>query len=89
MNKSIPTATRTSFFASTAVAIPFLLAGWSIDYFFKAFSRVKQHFRKLEIGSGVVLVGVGMLLVTDSLTALNSQFSFLNDFINQAEEALR
>ena len=74
---------------SAGLAIPFLLAGWSIDYFFKAFARIKQHFRKLEIGSGLVLIGVGLLLVTDQLTALNSQFSFMTDFINRAEQALQ
>ncbi len=74
---------------SAGLAIPFLLAGWSIDYFFQAFSRIKLHFRKLEIGSGLVLVGVGVLLVTDQLTVLNSQFSFMNEFINEAEKALQ
>jgi cytochrome c-type biogenesis protein len=74
---------------SAGLAIPFLLAGWSIDHFFQAFSRIKQHFRKLEIASGLVLVGVGLLLVTNQLTALNSQFGFMNDFITEAEKALQ
>ena len=30
---------------SAGLAIPFLAAGWSIEFFFKAFSRVKHHFR--------------------------------------------
>jgi cytochrome c-type biogenesis protein len=74
---------------SAGLAIPFLLAGWSIEYFFKAFSRVKQHFRKLEVASGLMLMGVGMLLVTDQFTRLNSQFSFLANLVTRAEQALQ
>ncbi|MDH3519463.1 MAG: cytochrome c biogenesis protein CcdA [Myxococcales bacterium] len=74
---------------SAGLAIPFLLAGWSIEVFFEAFDRIKRHFRKLEIGSGLVLVAVGVLLVTGQLSALNSQFTFMNDFINAAERALQ
>lgn len=74
---------------SAGLAIPFLLAGWSIEWFFRAFGQIKQHFRKLEIASGLVLVGVGLLLLTNQFTALNSQFQFLNDFINAAERALQ
>ena len=74
---------------SAGLAIPFLLAGFSIDYFFRAFGRIKQHFRKLEVGSGVVLVGVGLLLVFNQFTWFNSQFGFMTDFINATEEALQ
>jgi cytochrome c-type biogenesis protein len=74
---------------SGGLAVPFLIAGWSIEYFFEAFHRIKHHFRKLEIGSGLVLMAVGFLLVTDQLSVLNSQFSFMGDWINAAEEALQ
>jgi cytochrome c-type biogenesis protein len=73
---------------SAGLAVPFLLAGWSIDWFFRAFSRVKRHFRALEVVSGGVLVGVGLLLVTDRFTVLNGYFCFLTDFITRAEQAL-
>jgi cytochrome c-type biogenesis protein len=74
---------------SAGLGIPFLLAGWSIDYFFRAFSRVKRHFRKLELASGFVLMLVGMLLVTGQFARLNSQFQFLTDLIGAAERALQ
>jgi len=74
---------------SAGLAIPFLAAGWSIEHFFEAFKRVKRHFRKLEIASGVILMGVGVLLVTDRMSALNSRFTFMTDFINAAERALQ
>lgn len=74
---------------SAGLAVPFLLAGWSIEAFFAGFARVKHHFRTLEIGSGIILVGVGGLLLTDRLTWLNSRFSFMSDWVNAAEKALQ
>jgi cytochrome c-type biogenesis protein len=74
---------------SAGLAIPFLLAGWSMNTFFRTFERVRHHFRALEVASGVVLVGVGVLLVTDQFSALNRRFSFMSDFINAAEKALQ
>jgi cytochrome c-type biogenesis protein len=74
---------------SAGLAIPFLLAGWSIEAFFAGFSRVKQHFRKLEIGSGIILVCVGLLLVSDRLSWLNSRFSFMSEWVSAAEKALQ
>lgn len=70
---------------SAGLAIPFLLAGWSIEAFFEGFSKIKQHFRKLELVSGVIMVGVGLLLITDSLSWLNSRFAFMNEWVNAAE----
>ena len=74
---------------SAGLAVPFLLAGWSMEFFLKGFSRVKHHFRALEITSGVILVGVGMLLVADRLSDLNRPFAFMGDWITAAERALR
>lgn len=74
---------------SAGLAVPFLLAGWSMDYFFGAFERIKRHFRKLEIASGLILMGVGFLVVTDRLSTLNSRFSFLADFLAAAERSLQ
>jgi cytochrome c-type biogenesis protein len=74
---------------SAGLAIPFLVAGWSIEYFFRAFGKVKNHFRKLEVGSGVLLMTVGVMLMTDQLTRLNSQFRFLTDWVTAAERVLQ
>jgi cytochrome c-type biogenesis protein len=74
---------------SAGLAVPFLIAGWSMEYFLGAFRRIKIHFRKLEIASGVILMGVGFLVVTDRLSTLNSRFSFLADLLAAAERALQ
>jgi cytochrome c-type biogenesis protein len=74
---------------SAGLGIPFLAAGWSIEFFFRAFSRMKRHFRRLEIGSGIILMAVGGLMATNQFSRLNSQFSFLADFVARAEKALQ
>ncbi|MEE9607225.1 MAG: cytochrome c biogenesis protein CcdA [Myxococcota bacterium] len=74
---------------SAGLAVPFLAAGWSINYFFDAFQRIKVHFRKLEIASGMILVGVGFLLVSGQLSTLNRRFSFMTELLSAAEQALQ
>ena len=74
---------------SAGLAVPFLIAGWSIEHFFEGFRRIKIHFRKLEIASGVILMGVGFLLVTDRLSSLNNHFRFMTDLLTAAEQALQ
>jgi cytochrome c-type biogenesis protein len=74
---------------SAGLAVPFLVAGWSIDHFFTAFARIKKHFRALEIGSGVMLFGVGVMLATNQLGWFNAQFAFLADIVVAAEELLQ
>lgn len=74
---------------SAGLAVPFLVAGWSIEHFFAAFQRIRAHFRKLEIASGLVLVGVGFLLITNQLALLNSRFAFMSHLVSAAEQALQ
>lgn len=73
---------------SAGLGVPFLLAGWSVQAFFRAFGRMKRHLRVVEIVSGTLLVGVGLMIVTNRLTMLNEYFSFLNDFVVAAESWL-
>ena len=74
---------------SAGLAVPFLVAGWSVEHFFAAFARIRRHLRALEVASGVVLMGVGLLLVTDQLSRLNSRFRFMTDWLSAAERALQ
>ena len=70
---------------SLGLGIPFFLAGWSIEWFFESLARIKHHFRKVEIVSGGLLVGLGLLVMTNQLTALNEYFSFLNAVVETME----
>lgn len=73
---------------SLGLGVPFFIAGWSIEFFFRALQRMKSHFRRIEIASGALLVALGVLVVTRRLTVLNEYFSFLNDFVVALEEWL-
>ena len=74
---------------SAGLAVPFLMAGWSIDFFFRALQRMKHHFRAFEVASGAILMGVGVLLMTDRFTMFNRRFQFLNDWVIAAEQMLQ
>ena len=55
---------------SLGLGIPFLLAGLAINQFFSVFDRLKRHMRWIEIASGLLLIGVGLLMFTNNLTML-------------------
>ncbi len=60
---------------SAGLGIPFIAAGLAVNWFFAASARIKKQMRTVEIISGVLLIGVGLLLVTDRLSVLAQWFS--------------
>jgi cytochrome c-type biogenesis protein len=60
---------------SAGLGIPFILSALAVNWFFKAFGRIRTHMRAVEIASGVLLVGVGLLLVTNRLTLIAQWFT--------------
>jgi cytochrome c-type biogenesis protein len=62
---------------SAGLGIPFVLSGLAINSFFAAFGRIRRHMKAVEYVSGALLVGVGLLLVTDRLAVLAQYFSKL------------
>ena len=73
---------------SLGLALPFFLAGWSVELLLASAKRLKRHFRRIEIVSGTLLIALGVLVATNRLTALNSYFFFLNDVVEAAERWL-
>jgi cytochrome c-type biogenesis protein len=65
---------------SLGLAVPFLLTSLGIGEFLKFYSRFKRHMHAIEIGSGVILIALGELLVFDRFTLISSMFSFLSRF---------
>ncbi len=61
-------------FYSAGLAIPFLVTGVAVDTFFKAFDRIKHHFRKIEIGAGVLLIIIGLMMVLNQFELLRAFF---------------
>ena len=62
---------------SLGLGIPFVLSGLAINEFFAAFGRIRRHMKAVEYVSGALLVGVGVLLMTDRLAVLAQYFAKL------------
>jgi cytochrome c-type biogenesis protein len=73
---------------SLGLAVPFFLAGWSVEFLFKSTKRMRRHLHRIEIAAGVLLIALGILVATNRLTALNNYFLFLNDVVEAAERWL-
>jgi len=66
---------------SAGLGIPFLLTSLGLNQFLSFYSRFKRHFHVVEVASGVLVIAVGVLFVTNRMTMLNNWFSFLNRFV--------
>jgi cytochrome c-type biogenesis protein len=65
---------------SLGLAVPFLLTSLGIGEFLKFYSRFKRHMHVVEVGSGVLLIGLGELLVFDRFTVISNWLSSLGRF---------
>jgi cytochrome c-type biogenesis protein len=59
---------------AAGLGIPFLLTAFAWGSAMQWFKRLKPHLRKVELVSGVLLLLMGLLLVTDNFQRLNSIF---------------
>ena len=57
---------------SLGLGIPFLLAGLSVDRFFRLSSQVRKHFRVIEIASGIFMIAIGVMIFFNMLGWLSS-----------------
>ncbi len=55
---------------SAGLGLPFLLAALGVERFLSVSAVLKKHFRAVEITSGVLLIGVGVLILTDEMTVI-------------------
>jgi cytochrome c-type biogenesis protein len=65
---------------SLGLGIPFLLTSLGINKFLFFYSRFKRHFHAVEVMSGVLVITVGLLILTDNLSRFAAWFTFLNRF---------
>jgi cytochrome c-type biogenesis protein len=57
---------------SAGLGVPFLLTALAIDRFFHAFARIRRHYHAIEIVSGLLLVGIGVLILLNRLTLVTN-----------------
>jgi cytochrome c-type biogenesis protein len=56
---------------SAGLGIPFLLTSLAIDRFFLASSRIRRHYKAIEMVAGVLLIALGALIFTNQFTLLS------------------
>src|SRR5437867_4265255 len=61
-----------SAFYSAGLAVPFLITGVAINQFLSFYSRFRQHLHKVEVVSGIILILIGVLVMSNRLTVLAS-----------------
>ncbi len=64
---------------SLGLGIPFLLAALGINRFLTASKGVKKHFHAIEVASGVIVILVGLLMVSNKLSLISSWASRLSN----------
>lgn len=65
---------------SLGLALPFMLAAWGLKHFYRFFDKLKRHMGKINFASGLLLVTIGVLMMTNNLTWLAGKLTFLNQF---------
>lgn len=58
------------FVYSMGLGVPFILTGLGLNAFLRFFARYKRFIRWGEIAAGVLLIGIGLLLVSNRLSLL-------------------
>lgn len=65
---------------SAGLAIPFLLTGLGLSQFLKFYGRFRKHLHAVEVASGILLIGIGVLMAFNKFTVLSGYLTFLNRF---------
>ena len=65
---------------SAGLGLPFLATSLGIGVFLRVFARFKRYLRAVEIASGILLLLIGLLIMTDRLSAFTQSVPFFNRF---------
>jgi cytochrome c-type biogenesis protein len=63
-----------SAFYSAGLAVPFLVTGLTINKFLNFYSKFRKHLHKVEVVSGVILILIGVLVMSNRVTLLSSSW---------------
>src|SRR5215831_212788 len=61
-------------FYSAGLAVPFLLTGLAINQFLGFYSKFRRHLHKVEVVSGIILILIGVLVMSNRVTVLASSW---------------
>lgn len=60
---------------SLGLGIPFIISAVAINSFLSFFQGIVRHMRGLTIGSGILLIIIGVLIFTNSLASISADFT--------------
>lgn len=63
-----------SAFYSAGLAVPFLVTGLGINQFLSFYSKFRRHLHKVEVVSGIILILIGALVMSNRVTLLSSSW---------------
>ena len=75
-----------SAFYAAGLSIPFLLTGLALNQFLGFYSQFRRHLHKVEVVSGLLLIVIGLMVASNSLTWVASVAS---RYLPNAEELVR
>ncbi|HYE16734.1 MAG TPA: cytochrome c biogenesis protein/redoxin [Pyrinomonadaceae bacterium] len=61
-----------SAFYAAGLAVPFLLTGLGINQFLGFYTRFRRHLHKVEVFSGAMLIVIGLMVATGTVTKISS-----------------
>jgi cytochrome c-type biogenesis protein len=62
---------------SLGLGVPFVISGFAFAHVSELFGWFKRHLRVVNLVSGLILAGLGVLMLTDTLHYLSSWFIHL------------
>ena len=77
-SKSFTTGILLLTYYSIGLGIPFFLSSLAFNSFLSAFDKIKRYMRVITIVSGLFLIGIGILFLTDTFKEINSYLNALS-----------
>ena len=65
---------------SLGLAVPFLVTSLIMDRFLAFYGRFRRYLGAVEVGSGILLIAIGALILAGRFTWLSAKLGFLNRF---------
>jgi cytochrome c-type biogenesis protein len=65
---------------SMGLGVPFLIVTLALNRFFRIFDRIKKHLRLIEIVSGIIMIILGLMIMSNKLILIPGYLYFLNKF---------
>ncbi len=78
-SKSVVTGILLLTYYSVGLGIPFFLSSLAFNSFLSAFDKIKRYMRVINIVSGLFLIGIGILFLTDTFQEINSYLNMLTN----------